>query len=169
MTFSNIVKRNFPAKRLTDIKTMLVLGMPIVALSGGTIFLTIFVVVIALFIVLCVVAFSMESKKRASMTPEELAKYDQENAMRAREAAARATEFAQTAKWGALNAQMHCPHCQTRGKIHTMRITTKKGISGAKATGALLTGGISMLATGLSRKEQCTQAHCDACGSTWTF
>ncbi len=71
--------------------------------------------------------------------------------------------------WGALNLKMICPHCQTVGKIYTMLIKQKKGISGAKATGALLTGGISMLATGLSRKEQCTQAHCGNCGSTWTF
>ena len=44
-----------------------------------------------------------------------------------------------------------------------------KGISGAKATGAVLTLGWSLLATGLSRKEQATQAHCSNCGSTWDF
>jgi hypothetical protein len=45
----------------------------------------------------------------------------------------------------------------------------KKGISGGKVMGGLLTGGISLLATGLSRKEQATQAHCDNCKSTWDF
>ncbi len=71
--------------------------------------------------------------------------------------------------WGDINPKLVCPHCQTVGKIHVKLIKQKKGISGAKATGALLTGGISMLATGLSRKEQCTQAHCGECNSTWTF
>lgn len=48
-------------------------------------------------------------------------------------------------------------------------VTRKKGVSGAKATGALMTGGVSLLATGLSRKEGLTQAHCEKCGSTWDF
>lgn len=74
-----------------------------------------------------------------------------------------------TLQWGLLNPNMICPHCQTRGCIRAKRISRKKGISGAKATGALLTGGLSVLATGLSRKERCTQAHCGNCGSTWDF
>ncbi|MFH1351022.1 MAG: hypothetical protein ABII26_08785, partial [Pseudomonadota bacterium] len=52
------------------------------------------------------------------------------------------------------------PHCQTKGHTHTKQVTQKKGISGVKATGAVITGGISVLATGLSRKEKLTQAHC---------
>jgi hypothetical protein len=48
-------------------------------------------------------------------------------------------------------------------------VSRKAGISGGKATGAILTGGLSLLATGLSRKERLTEAHCDNCGSTWTF
>ncbi len=71
--------------------------------------------------------------------------------------------------WGDLNRKMICPHCQTTGKIYIKLIKQKKGISGAKATGALLTAGFSILATGLSRKEQCTQAHCVECNSTWNF
>lgn len=71
--------------------------------------------------------------------------------------------------WGDHNSSMICPHCQTKGQIHTKAVTLKKGLSGAKATGALLTGGLSMLATGLSRKENCTQAHCTKCNSTWFF
>jgi hypothetical protein len=71
--------------------------------------------------------------------------------------------------WGDLNLKMICPHCQTTGKIYTKQIVQKKGISGAKATGVLLTAGFSIWATGLSRKEQCTQAHCVECKSTWTF
>lgn len=43
----------------------------------------------------------------------------------------------------------------------------QKGISGGKATGAVLTGGISVLATGLSRKEKGAQLHCGSCQVTW--
>jgi hypothetical protein len=45
----------------------------------------------------------------------------------------------------------------------------KKGISGGKATGALLTGGVSILASGLSRKEKVTEARCANCRQTWHF
>ena len=74
-----------------------------------------------------------------------------------------------TAQFGHINPALHCPHCQTQGLVRAKSITRKAGVSGAKATGALLTGGVSLLATGLSRKESVTQAHCDNCGSTWTF
>lgn|SRR5574337_86812 len=70
---------------------------------------------------------------------------------------------------GTLNAQMVCPHCQQKGKILTKRVTKKAGISGGKATGAVLTGGVSLLATGLSRMEELTEAYCDNCSSTWHF
>jgi len=64
---------------------------------------------------------------------------------------------------------MICPHCGERGYVRTKFVKQKKGISGAKATGALLTGGLSIFATGLSRKEKNTKAHCKHCGSTWNF
>jgi hypothetical protein len=70
---------------------------------------------------------------------------------------------------GRPNRALFCPHCQATGFVRAKPIVQKQGISGAKATGALLTGGVSMLATGLSRKENKTQAHCDKCGSTWVF
>jgi hypothetical protein len=60
-----------------------------------------------------------------------------------------------------------CPHCQTKGTVRMKPGLVKAGISGAKATGAILTGGVSLLATGLSRKENVTQAHCVNCGVTW--
>ena len=62
-----------------------------------------------------------------------------------------------------------CPHCGATGKVATRPVKAKKGISGGKATGALLTGGFSLLATGLSRKETVTQAHCGNCQVTWTL
>jgi DNA-directed RNA polymerase subunit RPC12/RpoP len=70
---------------------------------------------------------------------------------------------------GTRRPEMVCPHCQTRGRVTTQSIWQKKGISGGKATGALLTGGVSMLATGLSRKEAATRATCGNCGSRWVF
>jgi hypothetical protein len=48
-------------------------------------------------------------------------------------------------------------------------VKLKKGISGGKATGAVLTAGFSILATGLSRKESATQATCGNCRMSWTF
>jgi len=70
---------------------------------------------------------------------------------------------------GKRNPALVCPHCQERGKIRTKAVKKKAGISGGKATAAVLTGGVSVLATGLSRKEALTQAHCDNCSSTWVF
>jgi transcription elongation factor Elf1 len=67
------------------------------------------------------------------------------------------------------NMQMICPHCQTKGSVRTNEIERKVGVSGGKATGAILTGGISLLLTGLSRKESVTQAHCGNCGATWIY
>lgn len=72
-------------------------------------------------------------------------------------------------KFGPIFPALVCPHCQTKGQIHAIPKKRKKGISGAKATGAILTFGFSMLATGLSRKETLTQAHCDNCDMTWDF
>lgn len=66
-------------------------------------------------------------------------------------------------------AAMVCPHCQTRGTVRTKQVKVKQGISGGKATGAVLTGGLSMLATGLSRKQLVTEAKCLQCGAVWHF
>lgn len=68
---------------------------------------------------------------------------------------------------GSLNVAMVCPHCSNKGKVRTKIVERKNGISGAKATGALLTGGVSMLATGLSAKNRVTQAFCDVCQIKW--
>lgn len=43
--------------------------------------------------------------------------------------------------YGKLNAAMVCPHCNEKGKIRTMPVVKKKGVSGGKATAAILTGG----------------------------
>ncbi|MGI6671851.1 MAG: hypothetical protein ACOX58_09835 [Christensenellales bacterium] len=67
------------------------------------------------------------------------------------------------------NPNLVCPHCQEKGKVYTEQVKMKKGISGGKATAALLTGGLSLLATGLSKKGVVTRAHCDNCNSTWHY
>jgi uncharacterized CHY-type Zn-finger protein len=72
-------------------------------------------------------------------------------------------------KWGKVNPAIICPQCQTTGHVSTLPTKRKKGVSGGKATGAVLTLGLSLLATGLSRKEHVTQAHCGNCNSTWDF
>jgi hypothetical protein len=69
----------------------------------------------------------------------------------------------------AADEQMVCPHCQVRGKVVTEAKMVKVGISGGKATAALLTGGVSLLGTGLAQKEERTKATCNNCQSTWMF
>jgi transcription elongation factor Elf1 len=64
-------------------------------------------------------------------------------------------------------AQIVCPHCQAKGGVTRTTVKKKQGISGGKATGALLTGGVSMLATGLSRKANFTRMSCSNCGTSW--
>lgn len=68
-----------------------------------------------------------------------------------------------------MEKQMICPYCQTKGSVTTRKIKQKVGVSGGKATAALLTCGISLLGTGLSRKQEMTQANCNHCGSVYTF
>lgn len=64
-------------------------------------------------------------------------------------------------------ARLMCPHCGETGYVTSKQVKQKKGISGGKATGAILTGGVSMVATGLSRKEQVTERTCANCKSVW--
>ena len=111
-------------------------------------------VIVSLFVIIAVgiliSAFRGESKELSDAAELGISPYD-------------------VARWGAPNEHLVCPHCQNKGKVLIKFVTQKKGISGAKATGAILTGGASLLATGLSRKEDATQAHCTFCNSTWHF
>jgi len=66
-----------------------------------------------------------------------------------------------------MTPQMVCAHRQTQGSVSTARTKVKQGISGAKATGVVLTAWFSILATGLSRKQKFTQARCSNCGAQW--
>ena len=113
-----------------------------------------------LIVIVIGVAFMMgiEFLKVYFMPPDKQAKYLSE----------KQEEIAKT-NYGSLNEAMMCPHCQTNGKIRTKHVVQKKGVSGGKAVAGILTGGISLLAVGLSRKEGVTQAHCDNCNNTWVF
>lgn len=62
---------------------------------------------------------------------------------------------------------MTCPHCGTTGGVHREAERAKRGIHGGKATAGILTGGLSLIGTGLSRKVKTTRLHCDNCGTTW--
>jgi hypothetical protein len=70
----------------------------------------------------------------------------------------------------ALRTNQHllvCPHCGIRGGITRSQDLVKGPISGGKATGAILTGGLSLLVTGLSRKTRVTLNHCRNCNTNW--
>ncbi|GAC1535141.1 MAG: hypothetical protein NVS3B1_29610 [Marmoricola sp.] len=66
-----------------------------------------------------------------------------------------------------LKPEVICPHCQQKGGVLAQPMKRKKGISGGKATGAVLTGGLSMLATGLSRKQSALSCYCRNCKMRW--
>jgi transcription elongation factor Elf1 len=72
-------------------------------------------------------------------------------------------------EYGRINAIIVCPHCQTKGVVRSKPIDRKTGISGGKIAAAVLLSPLTLLATGVSRTERATQAHCGHCGSTWAF
>ena len=108
-------------------------------------------IMIPIGLVLGIIQVVSENRKLARMSPAERAEHDAEH------------------NFGPINSNLFCPHCQTKGHVRTKPIKQKKGVSGGKATAAILTGGVTLLATGLSRKEANTQAHCMNCESTWVF
>jgi hypothetical protein len=77
------------------------------------------------------------------------------------------SEKARLAASGPVNPMLNCPYCGTTGQVHARTLRMKAGVSGGKATGAVLTGGLSLLATGLSRTQDRTQMRCFACGTGW--
>jgi hypothetical protein len=74
-----------------------------------------------------------------------------------------------TVKWGRLNHTIICPQCHTKGAVRMRWEMRKGGVSGGKATAAILTGGTSLLLPGRYRWQEATEAHCDNCTSTWKF
>lgn len=113
---------------------------------------------IVIVVALALVGAYVEHKKVSAMDPEDRRIY-----------VAQKQEAATAVAHGPVNPRMVCPHCQQRGCVRTKPVDRKRGVSGGKATAALLTGGVSMLATGLSRKEHVTRAQCTRCGNGWDF
>jgi hypothetical protein len=145
-------------------------------MSGAGIFWLIVGLIVVGVIIAAIVQGIVQSKEEARIlatgTDAERAALaaKKERAAAAQAAAAKSRAWnLETQAHGTLRSQLVCPHCQERGNVMCKSITNKKGISGGKATGAVLTGGVSLLATGLSRKEAATQAFCKNCKSTWQF
>ena len=67
-----------------------------------------------------------------------------------------------------INPQIVCPHCGQAGFVSSTLSKQKLGtISPAKATGAVITAGFSLLATGLAKKGYMTEMHCYNCRTIW--
>ena len=122
------------------------------------VFFVLLFLVVALLLIGGFVAHQHEQEKLSTMSPAERSAHVKKQQERAASVA-----------WGPRNRELLCPHCQRPGDVRTKNLKVKKGISGGKATAAVLTGGVSLVATGLSRKEKTTQARCGNCGSTWQF
>jgi DNA-directed RNA polymerase subunit RPC12/RpoP len=60
-----------------------------------------------------------------------------------------------------------CPYCGTSGSVTTRDIKVEHVVSGGKTSGAVLTGGISLPAVGLSRRQKGRQHTCGSCGLRW--
>jgi hypothetical protein len=57
-----------------------------------------------------------------------------------------------------------CPFCSLQGGVYCMESSSKKGFSTSKATSALLTGGVSLLFTGLAKVAVEQNFLCEECG-----
>lgn len=68
---------------------------------------------------------------------------------------------------GPVEEALICPHCAEKGKVHVKPTRIKAGLSGGKAIAGLMTGGASLLLTGLSRKEWVREAWCRNCKTKW--
>jgi hypothetical protein len=148
--------------------------------SVGTFFGIVFAVIAVAFVVLVILAMignqwkqNAERERVAGMTPAERQAHmrakQQEKERRTHETKRIERDVSDMFTHGTVSPQMLCPHCQMRGAVRTRQVAQKKGLSGGKATAAVVTLGWSMLVTGLSRKERNTRAHCGNCQSTWHF
>lgn len=114
-------------------------------------------------------AEQLENRTVAAMPPKERREYLARKKAMADSLLAFQKEQETVQRLGVINDAMICPHCQEKGQVRTKEVELKKGISGGKATAALITAGWSILFTGLSRKESATQAYCENCGNRWVF
>ena len=65
------------------------------------------------------------------------------------------------------NPQLVCPHCQTRGQVSVWTERRAKRKTATRITGAVLTAGGSLPATGVSKKGTVQVMHCAHCDMTW--
>ena len=96
----------------------------------------ILVLIILIIAILIVSSFLNKRSEVAKMSPQEKERY---LADKKKKSEAFWLEF----NWGGVNPNMVCPHCNEKGKIRTQSVTRKRGVSGGKATAAILTGGFS--------------------------
>jgi uncharacterized membrane protein len=137
--------------------------------SPGAAFVTIILAALVIMAVVALVKRAREEKSLSTMTPAQQTAYQREKMRRAAERQRQASEASAQLRFGPVNPALICPHCQAKGKVRTNGVKKKVGISGGKAAAAVLTGGLSVVAVGLSRKEGLTQARCDNCDSIWHF
>lgn len=116
------------------------------------------IVIIFISVVVVMISRRITALKSADMSPAELQRYVAER---------RASLL--TFEHGPLNPALMCPYCRKKGNIRTKRVERKKRVSGATATGTILIGGVSIVASDLSRKEQVTEVYCGNCEGTWEF
>lgn len=62
---------------------------------------------------------------------------------------------------------MNCPHCNGQKTVRVEHVKKKKGVSPGKIAAGVVTGGFSLLATGLAKKDEVNQLTCSACGMKW--
>jgi hypothetical protein len=70
-------------------------------------------------------------------------------------------------QYGVLNPKLQCKYCNGTESVRYKRFTRKAGFSAGKATAAVLTGGYSLLATGLSKQEGVGKFYCENCKMSW--
>jgi len=96
-------------------------------------------------------------------TPEEQAEYDK----RQEEVQKQTDKQVYEARYGVLNDKIKCNYCENVGSVRFRRVQTKKGFSTGKATAAVLTAGISVIATGLAKKGGASKLYCENCKMEW--
>lgn len=68
---------------------------------------------------------------------------------------------------GVVRPALICPHCRTAGRVVVGIDQRKAGVSAGKVAGALVTSGVSLAATGVSRRQRVQTCRCGACGMSW--
>jgi hypothetical protein len=114
-------------------------------------------------------AMAIEMRKLVSMVSAEEQNYQDVVELRGRNSKGYQPTALSVLSHGVIKDKMLCPHCQERGCVHVKEVKRKMGVSGGKATAALLTAGLSLWVAGLSRKEKISEAYCGNCETTWHF